>query len=386
MDWLLFLGGVIIGIASGLIPGLHSNTVIAVLSSFGLTDDTMSILIVSLFAAHLIASFIPSIFFGIPSDSSIVSVLPGQRMVRNGEGIIALKVVIASVLFSVLLSVAVFPFSMPVFTVVYGAIKPYVGHILVVFSVIFLLKTKNRFLSLCVFLLAGILGTFTLGAGMYDAFLPLFSGFFAMAAMLTYEKGMKIPPQKDGVPDLSFLKYAALGVLLGFFADLLPGIGSPSQIATFATIAMPINTIGYLATISSIAASESIFSLSTSASIGKSRMGATEWLSQYITIGDNLVFLLVLFLLSTALAALAIYLLRKYAGSLAALDFSKLNVLLAIYLVAVIYLLDGAMGLGVFALSSALGYAALKLNVERTTLMGAIIVPTILLLFHLVTP
>ncbi len=376
-----FLFGIFMGIISGLIPGLHSNTVIAVLSSVGIGDDAMAIIISALFSAHIIASFVPSIFFGIPSDTSVVSVLPGQRMVKQGHGILAFKVVLLSALFALLVSIVLFNPSLSAYQIVYGILKPYMGYILLFFSIIFLSRARNIFLSLCIFLLAGILGIFSLNLKIYDVFLPLFSGFFAMSAIITYQQGAKLPKQKDENPSISVLKYSLLGVFLGFFADLLPGIGAPSQIAVLATIFIPINAISYLATIASISASEAVFSFSTSAAIDKSRRGATEWRSSYISIEHNLTMLLVSVIASAAITATLAYLARNQLGKLVSINFAKLNVLIAIYLVAITFILDGLTGIIVICLSTALGYATLRLNVERTTLMGAIILPTILLLF-----
>lgn len=371
------------GIISGLIPGLHSNTVIAVLSSLDINDESMAIIISALFSAHILSSFIPSIFFGIPADSSVISVLPGQRMVKEGHGILAFKIVLLSALFSLLVSVFLFNPSIYAYQFVYSVIKPYMGYVLLLFSILLLARSKNTFLSSSIFLLAGILGVFSLNLEVYDVFLPLFSGFFAMSAIITYRNGAKLPKQIDSNPEISILKYSLLGVALGFFADLLPGLGAPSQIAAFATIFIPINTISYLATISSISASEAVFSFSTSAAIGKSRMGATEWLSSYVPIDQNLAFLLSLFLASAAITAGISYLARNHFGRIVSFDFCKLNVLIAVYLILITFILDGVLGMLVLALSTALGYATIRLNVERTTLMGAIIVPTILLLFKI---
>lgn len=384
MDWPFFIMGVFSGIISGFIPGLHSNTVIAVASTFGLGNGAMSAFIIALLSAHMVSAFIPSIFFGIPNDSSVVSVLPGQRMVREGKGIVALKTVLCSVLIAVLVSVALFHPSLSIYPIVYGMLRPYMGWVLLAFALAFIWTTKNKFLSACIFLLAGIMGTFTLRMEMYDVFMPLFSGFFAMSGILTYEKGARIGKQKDGHLEHGFIKYALIGVFLGFFADLLPGVGAPSQIAALSSIAISPNTAGYLALVSSISSSEAVFALSTTASIGKSRMGAVEWLTQYADVGSSLAGMLTLMLIAVGITVVALYLARKMIGKLASLDFSKFNVLLAIYLAVVIYLMDGIAGLGIFAVASGLGYLTVKLGVSRTTLMGSIIIPTILLLFRII--
>ncbi len=382
MQILFFFLGILLGIISGLIPGLHSNTIISIFSSFGLENEQLAFLIIALFPVHLIISFIPSIFFGIPEQQTVVSILPGQRLVLEGKGLVALKVVLLASLFAALISIALFYPSLSFFEFIYNAIRPYVGYILVIFSMIFLLRTKNPALSTFIFLLAGMLGYFSLNTKLQDQFLPLFSGMFAMAAILNYQKS-KIPKQKDEKieTDFNLLKFIFLGTIAGAFADLLPGISSPSQVAIFITIFLPINTLSYLATISSISMSSAIFSFATSVSINKSRVGATASLAKIFDIENNLALILVLFLIAIAVGVAVVYLSRKLIAKLANIDFSKFNLLLAAYLLVIIIILDGLIGIIIFALASALGFLTIKLGIERTNLMGAVIVPTILLLF-----
>ncbi|MBU0592069.1 hypothetical protein KKD40_07635, partial [Candidatus Micrarchaeota archaeon] len=187
--------------------------------------------------------------------------------------------------------------------------------------------------------------------------------------------------QKDTNIDFGFLKFSFLGVLLGFFSDLIPGIGSPSQVAVFATIFMPMNTLGYLATISSISISQAIFSLSSVASINKARVGAIIWLSDYIDIEKNLALLLPLFLIGITVSVFIVYLLRRKIGAMASLDLKEINWVLAAYLIIITFLLNGIFGVVILVLGSILGLVTTKMKIERTNLMGAIIVPTLILLF-----
>ena len=380
-DILAFITGFIFGLFSGLFPGLHSNTIIAVVSSLGLDERAVAIMIISLYPAHLVTSFVPSIFFGIPEQSTIVAVLPGQRMVLQGEGLMALKTVLLSCLIAALLSTALFYLSLDFFPIVYSMIRGYMRYILFAISVILLIKSKKPHMAGLVFLVSGLLGQYALNTTVYDPFLPLFSGMFTMAAVINYRKG-SVPQQKDNRIGFRFVKFIIIGVFLGLIADLIPGIGSPSQVATFATIFLPFDTLGYLSVISSISVSEAIFSLSTEASIDKSRMGATAWLSKSINIDNNLLFLLVIFISSMATAVFIIYALRSRIAKLASLDFSKMNSILALYLIVITFILDGMTGILILTFSTALGWATVKLEVERTTLMGAIIIPTLLLLFR----
>lgn len=381
-DELSYAIGFAIGFLGGLMPGLHSNTLISVLWGLGLDERALAIMIIALFPAHIISSFVPSVFFGVPDSSTVLSVLPGQRMVLRGEGLVALRAILLSCVVAALLSCAIFPVSLDLFPAAYGIMRGQMGWILLAISLVLLSRSRSPLLSAAIFALSGILGQISLNSGMHDPFLPLFSGMFAMAAIINYKKS-SVPQQRDAGVGPDFLKFAVAGVLLGMIADLIPGVGSPSQVATFATIAMPLNTVGYLSMISSISVSQAIFSLSTSASIGKSRVGATAWLSESMDIGENLALLLALFIISMAVSALLVHIIRGRIAKIASLDFSKANLVLALYIAAVTIVLDGFPGLIVLALSSALGLLALKIGVERTNLMGAMIVPTLMLLFRI---
>jgi putative membrane protein len=385
VDWISDCFSVIAGFATGflggLLPGLHSNTIISVLASLGLGGRALGLMIISLFPAHMVSSFIPSIFFGVPEAGTVVAALPGQRMVQRGEGVKALGTVLLSCILAALMSYALFLPSLSIFPIAYDAIRPHMRFVLLGISAILLLRTKSPVLSAAVFALSGILGHFSLNSDMDDPFLPLFSGMFAMAAMEGWKRGAA-PAQKDMPPMTGIMPFVTIGLALGFAADLVPGVGSPSQTAVFATMLMPMDTPAYLATISSISVSQAVFSLSTAASIGKSRVGATAWLSESMDIGPSLPVLLALFVLSLALAAALAHSLRLHAARLASLDLSSLRFVLAAYIMAITLAIDGWPGLAVLAASTMLGKLTLALEVERTNLMGAIIVPTLMLLFR----
>ncbi len=376
--------GVIAGIIAGLIPGVHQNTVISVVASLGFTKEQMAYMILGLLPVNIIIAFIPAIFFGIPEQQTVLTALPGHRMVLEGNGLYALKVVLTAALFSVLVSIGLFAFSLPFFEIAYSTIQPHIKWVVIAFSFLFIVRTKNPLLSLLTFSVSGLLGYYSLNTKMTDPFLPLFVGLFAMAAIISYNKS-GIPRQNEGdrAIDLDVGKYVAIGTVAGMCADILPGISSPSQVATFLTIFLPLNTLGYLATITSISMSETIFSFATAASINKSRMGATEALDKVFPIADNLLVIITLFLAGIVIATAIVYALRKHIAKLAQIDFSKFNIVLALYLIAIIFVLDGVIGLIIFILASALGYLTIRMNVERTTLMGAVIVPTLMLLFRI---
>ncbi|MFA5077460.1 MAG: tripartite tricarboxylate transporter permease, partial [Candidatus Micrarchaeia archaeon] len=317
--------------------------------------------------------------FGIPDERTIVSVLPGNRMAMEGNGIAALKTTVVSTLFASFLAFLLVPLAIEFYPVAYALVQPYLVHILAGASLLLVIRTKNPALAAVVFLAAGLLGFYALRMEMQDGFLPLFSGFFAMGAILNYRK-QRMPKQKDGNVGFGILKYSALGVALGGMANLIPAISSPAQIAAFASIFIAFETENYLATVAAVNAGQFVFALASSASIEKARHGLVVNLSQIIGIWENMDMLMFYFFLGLAIAGAALFILRKNVGRLSEVDFSWFNWILALYLLAVVFILDGVLGVLVFALSSAVGYATVRIGVERTVMMAAIIIPTILLL------
>lgn len=381
MFWLLiFIIGISIGLITALIPGLHSNTIISIASQTGM--PFIEYFIITIFAGHMVASYIPAIFFGIPEQNDVVSIMPGQRLAAKGQGMQALKIVLISSLVAVIISTAAFYPSLKIYPVVYENIKSFIPYILAIFSLVLLIRSKNFFLSGFIFILSGLIGYLAMNMELVDPFLPLFSGAFAINAILDYKNSSTVEQKEEDIK-FDFLPNILLGVFLGFVADLFPGISSAAQVATFAGIFLYFNNVRYLATIASINVSEAVFSLSTAASINKSRMGATELLSKQIKIGENIDFVLILFLASFAVCALILYLLRRRIAGIARIDFGKIKYLLIAYLISIVFVIDGIIGIGVLAISFCLGFAINRLNVEKTMAMGAIIIPTLLLLLKI---
>jgi len=383
MDALAFIIGLFLGIATGLLPGIHPNLLASILSTASLPSDFMAILLVAIVPANIITSFITAIFFGIPESSTFITTLPAQRMTVQGRGLTALKVVLLSTLLTALFSVLFIYPSLSLFPFAYSALSPFMKYIVLALSAIFIIKSKKPPLALLIFLSSGLLGFFSLKSDIYDPFLPLFSGMFAISALLNIREGA-LPEQKTEEPfRLPLIPYIILSTVLGMFADLLPGVSSPAQVAVLMSLIIPMDSLIYISSVSSIAISESVFSLSTEASLDKSRIGTTAWLAQFIDVGNNLPLLLTTFLFSAAATAILLYMARKRISKIAVLNSRSLAVIFIFYLFAVVAILDGFTGIVVLLLGTALGWLTIRLGIERTQMMGAVILPTLLLLFRI---
>ncbi|HEX7468624.1 MAG TPA: tripartite tricarboxylate transporter permease, partial [Methanobacterium sp.] len=91
--------GVICGALTGLIPGIHVNTVGAFVfaSSASLltfiSPEFLCVLLISMAISHALLEFIPSMFLGVPEEGTVLSVLPGHHLLLQGRGKEAIRLV-----------------------------------------------------------------------------------------------------------------------------------------------------------------------------------------------------------------------------------------------------------------------------------------------------
>ena len=97
--------GSLLGMGSGMVPGMHVNTLALLLlaasapllggiaylcSEFGLGLELgpllLSVLIIAASVTHSFVDFLPSLFLGIPDESKVLSVLPAHRLLLAGQG------------------------------------------------------------------------------------------------------------------------------------------------------------------------------------------------------------------------------------------------------------------------------------------------------------
>ena len=85
--------GFVLGILSGLTPGLHLNNFAAMLLALspqllaqGLTPFQMASIILAASISQTFFDAIPAIFLGAPDSETALTVLPGQRLMLEGRG------------------------------------------------------------------------------------------------------------------------------------------------------------------------------------------------------------------------------------------------------------------------------------------------------------
>ncbi len=366
MDVINVILGVFFGLFISLVPGFHINT----LAPFSTSPEFLaaaagSYLIFSLFQAFIFLLMIPSEIASLPF---ILKLLIKEK--REKIFLVHSLGVIGAMLLALLL------YEKGLYSISYTLLTPYLKYILLLAAIILIAKSKNKWGYAIILLSAGLIGEVGFKYLNDNAYLPLFVGLFSLPYLLNnnYKKA-KIEGKRENLPLnwKSLLAAVIVSSLLAFIAVLLPGISSASVVGTVFLPFKP-SPLPYISMLGGITSAQYIYSLYSWEEFHKSRIGWVKYMpahsiqySAVLLLGAFLAVGIGVFILKTAKFNLPHYI--KY--------------LIFVYLIAAIYLQSGLAGLLFLTLSVIIGYVAIKADVERTSLLGSILLPTLLLLWKI---
>lgn len=116
LNLLVLVGGVLIGMVVGALPGLNDSITLAVLIpvTFGMEPQTAMCLLIGIYVSACYGGSIPSILLKIPGTaSSVVTAFDGQPMTNKGQAGLALSISTTSSVFGGILSSLVLLFFSP---------------------------------------------------------------------------------------------------------------------------------------------------------------------------------------------------------------------------------------------------------------------------------
>ncbi len=386
--------GTFLGIVTGLVPGLHVNTV-ALLFITLLPAKTYSNFLLATFIsmaiAHTILDFIPSIFFGAPEDSTALSVLPGHKLLVKGEGYKAFYLTVLGGIFSFLLTL----FSLPLLTFLlkplYQFLKNFIPYILLLITGFLILSEKkiSKILySILCFLLAGILGIIVLERNFVgqEVLFPVFTGLFGIPNLIySLKNRKKIRKQKISRVKLKFrkiLKNSIKSFISSIFVGILPGLGS-AQAATISTQFSKSDEdfLMVIGGINTVVAFVSILSLIL---IGNPRSGIAVYIEKIIAPNPPLILLLIgSSLLSISLSSLlGMQIAKFFAKSINKFDYRKASICIIVFVSMLVVSLTGINGFIVYLASISIGMLAPIFKIRRSNYMGVLILPLLLFYFQ----
>ena len=386
--------GVMVGIFTGITPGIHVNLVAAALfalSPFLLNYASalsLAVFIIALAVTHSFLDTIPSIYLGAPDEENALSVLPGQRMLLRGEAYQAVKITILGAFAGLIIAICLIPLFILIANKIYPLLKPYLAYLLLGIIAFMILREKQKFWSFLLFILSGALGVLTFSIpNLKEPMFPLLSGLFGLSGLLlSFFDNTSIPEQKISkeidmkIEELvKIICASSIGV---FFIQFFPGTG-PSQGAVISSqIVKNIKDKGYLALVGAMGTMSVIFSLVTFYTLGKAKDGSIVVISKLMQISFGSFFVLVsTFLTAGSIAVfLVLFLSKKFSKLIVKVNYKALVLSIIGFIILMGIILNGPIGILVLITSTAIGLIAPLKNIGRNHAMGCLLVPVMIYL------
>ncbi|MEM4295293.1 MAG: hypothetical protein QXS91_00585 [Candidatus Anstonellales archaeon] len=350
--------GIIAGILMALTPGLHINLI----KDIALTDNFLiaaagAFLIFNIIQIFVFYTSIPEEIAGLPLIVKL-SKKYSQKAIIIYHALGALFGIVFAYLF----------YNDGMIQSIYNIIKPYFAYILILASLLLIVKSKNRKIFATFFIISGLLGFAVFSSVDKEPFLPLFSGLFSLPLLLIKKKQNQEKEwhEKNSKINIFEIFFSSLvGSFLGFIAILLPSISSPSVISML--ILPAINNITYISILSSITSSQYLYGMHSLTEINKPRIG---WISGLKSINIELL------IVSCFISSILIFLFLNKIKLLN--SFYSLRPLAIFYIILLTLLLSGIAGIVALFSSAVFGLFAATKDVEKTSLLGCLTLPTIM--------
>ncbi|MCQ2085009.1 MAG: tripartite tricarboxylate transporter permease [archaeon] len=399
--------GALIGTFTGLIPGVHVNTAAAIMLGTyplmvefvsGFTDPAytpilVSCCIMSASAVHSFVDFIPSVFIGVPDADNVASVLPGHRLLLQGDGMLAVR---AAAIGSVIGSLSALALAIPLQWIMMQGASGYIDYltegVIVITLIVIMLNTDRPAVTLAMILVSGLLGyavnhldipTYSvLGEG--TLLFPLLTGLFGIPPLLEKVKPGRRIPQRDCESDPVGPVPGLKGVVTGLIAGWFPGVTATAGALVAASFTEERDPARFISMTASIGTVTSVFSIVTLSVSGSGRSGTCIVVKDII--GDSLsgfcseAFTLILF--SMAVASLLGYCSTVAGGKVMSEVFSLVpenlvNNLVLVLIVVLVVLFTGPFGLAILMVSATVGMIPPAAGISRVCLTGCLLIPVL---------
>lgn len=381
--------GILAGVFTGLIPGVHVNLVAVLVLSLGFGNPiSFGCFIVALAVTHTFLDVIPSVFLGVPTEDMIVAMLPGHKLLHEGKGYEAIRLATIGSLGSLIAALMLFPLLIVIVPLLYDLIQPYIGWILLIVTGFLIMRDGKPLIALCLFLVSGLLGYVVLDMAMDQPLLPMLSGLFGVSSLILSLQDVGSVSLQDTeasiiVEKKDLFRCISAATLSGWITSMFPGLGSAQAAILSSVIFRDLGSHLYLIVVGGINTVNFTLSIVTFYTLGKARNGAIVAITELIKAID--LYQVSLFCSVALFAGGIATLLAVGIGKVAAVwidrvPYEKITVAVISLVVLLVYYFSGTIGLMVLLVSSALGMLAPLLGVARIHLMGCLLVNVLLYL------
>ncbi len=369
------LKGIAAGTISGILPGIHVNTLGAFLAEVGTSGN---LLLFSMGLTHTFLDVVPSAFLGVPDEGTALGILPAHRLVLRGRAMEVVRIALWASLLAMLMAI---PLSL-LYPFLARAYAPRTGRIAVGLLTLLLILTESglkKIYAMLVFLLSGLLGILAFRLPLEEPYYHLFTGLFGIPVLVTALIGgggnISEGSAEIDMDTKRFIGFSLLGTFLGMVASLIPAF-TASQAALMGSF-FSRDERSFLTVVFSVNTSNFLFSFMNFLETGRVRNGIVALMSPP---GRG-------FLPYYALAAVFVSLLvvsygEALAGAvlkaLARIPYRLLNGAVVVLLVFLSLYFDGLLGLLVLTGGSMVGLLAVLFGVKRTNCMGVLMLQIII--------
>ena len=386
------LAGCALGVFTGLVPGIHVNTLAVMVLAFAATGDfNLVLLIVSMSVVHSFVDFVPSILFGAVESDSFLAILPGHKYLLDGNGYYAIKLTVLGGLFGGIVSISVVPLYFLFIGQAMDFLLELVPFLLLLVLALMVVSENGwgKLFGLVVILLSAVLGVLVLRGNflLSNSIFPLVTGFFGVPTLLySLNRNQELVKQKIRKCKFNpahIAKGTLLAVFGGAMVSLLPSLG-PSQAAfILRKLVGRIKRSVYLVILGGINTSNMIFSFFVLYAIGKTRTGSAVAIKEMIYLQqEHLFFIIAAVLIAIGFGVFATDLVAKIIlKRIQFINYRKINILVLGVISLLVFAFSGVFGFLIMCIATSVGMLALVFGVKRTCCMAFLMAPTILFYF-----
>ncbi len=409
MIFYMCLAGAAVGTFSGLVPGIHVNTLAIVLLSLSgpLTDLValfvgeddaplmLACCVMSAAVVHSAVDFVPSAFIGLPDTESVLSVLPAHRMVLDGEGMTAVR---CAAIGSLTGAAASLVLAVPLYMLLENGLGDYldgitVGVLVIVIAMMVLDEGGNRLLAAAVIAASGIMGLIVMTGVLPmespigtepETMFPLLTGLFGIPSLL-WHSDTELPPQYDDERFPVSPAPGIKGVLTGSLTGWFPGITSTAGAMIAGKLFGNGGPREFIAMVSSIGTASTMFTFVTLSLTGKERSGTMSVISELLAGGDVSLGsgAFAAMMAAMAVSSVLAYVITVRSGRMMCslserIDMSLLNHAVLVLMLAMTVLFCGYWGMLVLLVCTLIGMVPLLFGIHRVHLTGCLTVPVLL--------
>ncbi len=380
---IVFILGIISGIITGLLPGIHNNLITTLLVTSGLIYKFSTklgiIYIVSLSVTNTFTDIIPSIYLFCQSPDTAIISTPGQKMVAEGNGHIAINNTIKGSIIAIIAFLIIL-FPLILILQFYDKIEIMFPWLLSWIIILSVYRTENKIETIIIILLSGVLGFFVLNSTVNQPLLPLLTGFFGTADLIT-TKTDKIPHQElteEKITLKESFQILIKTLIISPLCSLLPGLGT-SQASMLGNFKKqePKQSMILIGSINTLVLCTSFITLY---SINKSRSGAAAAISQltFLTKSDLLTIIITILITAIVSAKVTNLLSKKISKKINKINFQVLKFSILIFVSILTIAVSGVQGTIIYITSILIGILTIKLNVTKSSMMSCILLSTII--------